>query len=125
MAPEVGLESTILQLTVHGVKAGAPIFSAASRGAHRRIRSPCGAQLDQILHQAGSARAVGKPARFDISYLLNGLMDRYLYSRGYLDTALPFDELCQQSRINDASQAAGNSPDFSNLIHASSPSRFQ
>ncbi len=71
------------------------------------------------------ARAVGKPTRFDIRYLLNGLMDRYLYSRGYLDTSLPFDELRRQSRINDAAQAAGNSPDFSKLIRASLPSRLQ
>jgi len=71
------------------------------------------------------ARAVGKPTRFDIRYLLNGLMDRYLYSRGYLDTNLPFDELRQRSLINNAAQAAGNSPDFSQLIRANLPSRHQ
>jgi Domain of unknown function (DUF4105) len=71
------------------------------------------------------ARAVGKPVRFDIRYLLNGLMDRYLYSRGYLDTSLPFDELRRLSRINDAAQAAGDSPDFSKLIRAPLPARFQ
>jgi hypothetical protein len=71
------------------------------------------------------ARAVGKPTRFDIRYLLNGLMDRYLYSRGYLDTNLPFDELRQRSLINSAAQAAGDSPDFSQLIRANLPSRHQ
>jgi Domain of unknown function (DUF4105) len=71
------------------------------------------------------ARAVGKPTRFDIRHLLNGLMDRYLYSRGYLDTNLPFDELRRRSLINAAAQAAGNSPDFSQLIRANLPSRHQ
>jgi hypothetical protein len=71
------------------------------------------------------ARAVGKPTRFDIRYLLNGLMDRYLYSRGYLDTDLPFDELRRRSLINSAAQAAGNSPDFSQLIRANLPARHQ
>jgi Domain of unknown function (DUF4105) len=71
------------------------------------------------------ARAVGKPTRFDIRYLLNGLMDRYLYNRGYLDTDLPFDELRRRSLINVEAQAAGSSPDFSKLIRANLPSRHQ
>ena len=67
------------------------------------------------------ARAVGKPNRLDIRYLLNGFSDRYLYSNGFMDTTLPFRELRQRSLINDAAQAAGDSPDFSQLIRASLP----
>jgi hypothetical protein len=68
------------------------------------------------------ARAAGKPGRFDIRYLLNGFIDRYLYSIGAVDTTLPFEELRRRSRINDAAQAAGNAPDFSQRIRASAPS---
>ena len=67
------------------------------------------------------ARAVGKPHRWDIRYLINGFSDRYLYSNGFLDTTLPFNELRRRSRINDAAQAAGDSPEFSQLIRASLP----
>jgi hypothetical protein len=67
------------------------------------------------------ARAVGKTHRLDIRYLLNGFSDRYLYSNGFLDTTLPFNELRRRSRINDAAQAAGDSPEFSQRIRASLP----
>ncbi|WP_221761712.1 DUF4105 domain-containing protein [Edaphobacter aggregans] len=71
------------------------------------------------------ARLVGKPNRLDIRYLLNGWSDRYLYDHGFLDTTLPFNELRRRSRINDAALAAGDSPDFSQLIRASLPPRQQ
>jgi hypothetical protein len=67
------------------------------------------------------ARLVGKPNRLDIRYLLNGFSDRYLYDHGFLNTTLPFNELRRRSRINDAAQAAGDSPDFSERIRASLP----
>ena len=67
------------------------------------------------------ANAVGKPTGFDIRYILNGLVDRYLYCKGFLDTTLPFEQLRPQSRINDAAQAAGDSPDFSQQIRAGLP----
>jgi hypothetical protein len=60
--------------------------------------------------------------KFD-SYLLNGFIDSYLYSIGAVDTTLPFAELRLRSRINDATQAANNAPDFSQRIRASVPSR--
>jgi hypothetical protein len=67
------------------------------------------------------ARAVGKPTRFDFRYILNGLVDRYLYCKGFFDTMLPFRELRRRSRINDAAQAADDSPDFSQRIRSSLP----
>jgi len=68
------------------------------------------------------ARAAGKAGRFDARYLLNGLVDRYLYSIGAVDTTLPFEELRRRSRINDAAEAADSAPDFSQRIRASVPS---
>jgi hypothetical protein len=67
------------------------------------------------------ARMVGKVSRFDFRYILNGFVDSYLYSLGLLDTDLPFRELRLRSKINDAAQAAGNSPDFSERIRAAVP----
>ena len=67
------------------------------------------------------ARKAGKAARFDLRYLLNGFVDRYLYSIGSVDTTLPFAELRRRSRINAAAQAADNAPDFSERIRESLP----
>jgi hypothetical protein len=67
------------------------------------------------------ANAVGRQGGFDFRHLLNGLVDRYLYANGYLDTSLPFAELRRRSRINDAAQAADNAADFSERIRASLP----
>ncbi|HEX3473014.1 MAG TPA: DUF4105 domain-containing protein [Silvibacterium sp.] len=67
------------------------------------------------------ARAVGKPGGFDIRFVLNGWVDRWLYSLGLLDTSMPFRELRERSLINAAAQAAGDSPDFSERIRAGLP----
>jgi hypothetical protein len=67
------------------------------------------------------ANAAGRIGRFDIRHLLNGLIDSYLYSAGFLDTTLPLDELRRRSRINDAAQAADGTPDFSRAIRESLP----
>ena len=67
------------------------------------------------------ANAAGRGGRFDFRHLLNGLIDAYLYSAGWLDTTLPFDELRRRSRINDAAQAAGDAPDFSERIRVGLP----
>jgi hypothetical protein len=45
---------------------------------------------------------------FDIRYLLNGLIDRYLYEVGVGDTTLPFEELRRRSRINEAAWSTEN-----------------
>jgi hypothetical protein len=69
-----------------------------------------------------SANAAGRDGRFDIRYLFNGLVDRYLYEVGAVDTSLPFEELRRRSRINEAARSAENAPDFSQRIRASLPS---
>ena len=69
------------------------------------------------------ARSTGKISGFDIRHFLNGLIDSYLYSIGALDTTLPFRELRRRSLINDAAQAAGDAPDFSERIRAAVPPR--
>jgi hypothetical protein len=67
------------------------------------------------------ANAAGRVGRFDIRHLLNGLVDSYLYHSGRVDTTLPLAELRQRSLINAAAQAAGGSPDFSQLIRRPRP----
>jgi hypothetical protein len=67
------------------------------------------------------ANAVGRAGGFEIRHLLNGLIDRYLYAGGWLDTTLPFEELRRRSQINDAARGAENAPDFSDRIRASLP----
>jgi hypothetical protein len=67
------------------------------------------------------ARIVGKPARFDIRFLLNGYSDRALHRAGFLSPTPPFDELRQRSHINAAAQAAGDAPDFSQRIREGLP----
>lgn len=69
------------------------------------------------------ARAAGKVGGFDVRHFLNGFIDSYLYSRGIVDTTLPFRELRRQSRINDAALAADDAPDFSQRIRAAVPPR--
>jgi hypothetical protein len=69
-----------------------------------------------------ASRAAGaERARFDYRYLLNGLIDRYVYGVGVVDTSLEFEELRSRSHINDAARAAGDAEDFSARIRASLP----
>jgi hypothetical protein len=68
------------------------------------------------------ARAAGgSHGRFDHRHLFNGLIDRYVYGAGVVDTSLPFAELRRRSQINDAARAAGDAADFSQRIRASLP----
>ena len=67
------------------------------------------------------ANAAGRIGRLDLRHILNGLIDRYLYDTGRIDTTLPFAELRQRSHINDAARAAGDAPDFSDRIRAGLP----
>jgi hypothetical protein len=73
-----------------------------------------------IVRNARSA-AGAERARFDYRYLLNGLIDRYLYGVGVVDTSLDFEELRRRSHINDAAHAAGDAEDFSARIRSSLP----
>jgi hypothetical protein len=68
------------------------------------------------------ANAAGRAGRFDIRHLFNGLIDGYLYHSGRVDPTLPFEELRRRSLINEAAEAAGDAPDFSQRIRASLPS---
>jgi hypothetical protein len=69
-----------------------------------------------------AARVSGTRIDFNMSHLLNGWSDHYLYTTGRLvDAGLPFEELRQRSRINEAAQSAGDAGDFSARIRASAP----
>lgn len=67
------------------------------------------------------ANAAGRQGRLDWRHFLNGLIDRYLYATGRIDTSLPFDELRARSHINEAARAAEGAPDFSDRIRAGLP----
>jgi hypothetical protein len=67
------------------------------------------------------ANAAGRVGRFDFRHLFNGLVDRYLYDAGLVDTTLPFEELRQRSRINDAARDDERAPDFPDRIRALLP----
>jgi len=70
------------------------------------------------------ARAAGAwQSRFDHRFLFNGLIDRYMYGAGVVDTNLPFEELRRRSHITEVARAAGNGDDFSAKIRASLPAR--
>jgi hypothetical protein len=67
-------------------------------------------------------RAAGvEGGRFDHRHLLNGLIDRYVYGVGAVDTSLPFEELRSRSHINGAAHGIGDAEDFSDRIRASLP----
>ena len=55
---------------------------------------------------------------FSWKMLLRGYVPEYLYESGSLATRLPFDQLQQQAHINPVTQAADQSPDFSQRIRA-------
>jgi hypothetical protein len=65
------------------------------------------------------ARVAGQKNRFDIRYLVNGLIDRYIYGAHLVDTSIPFEELRERCRITDAARAADKAPDFSKRIRGS------
>jgi len=67
------------------------------------------------------ANFAGRTGGFNIRHLLNGLIDRYLFATGAIDTDLPFDEMRRRSHINEAVKAADGAPDFSERIRAGLP----
>jgi hypothetical protein len=63
-----------------------------------------------------------KRAPWDWRLLVNGYADEMLYERGVFATGgLPFAELKQRARINDAAQAADAAADFSQRIRVGRP----
>jgi len=68
------------------------------------------------------SRRAGVPhARFELKHLLNGLIDRYLFGLGILDTSMEFDELRRISNITELARAIGDTVDFSALIRERLP----
>jgi hypothetical protein len=67
------------------------------------------------------ANAAGRSRGFHYGHLLNGLVDRYLYSAGIMTSDLPFDELRRRSWIHETAAAAEHEPDFSARIRAGLP----
>ena len=58
---------------------------------------------------------------FDWRLLINGFGDQMLYEHHALAGDLPFAELKARSLIDERARAAGDAPDFSNLIRAGLP----
>ena len=67
----------------------------------------------------------GKAPPWNWRILLNGKGDELLYERGVIDRSLPFVALKEQSLINKRAKAAGNSPDFSQLIRVGLPNAMR
>jgi hypothetical protein len=63
--------------------------------------------------------APGNPWSWKI--LVNGYIDELGYSRGTIDTSLPFAELREKSNITEAAKAADRDPDFSKRIRRGLP----
>jgi hypothetical protein len=57
-------------------------------------------------------RSASLRSPWDWRMLVNGYMDEMLYEHGALAGDLPFPELKQKARINDAARAANDAPDF-------------
>ncbi len=69
-----------------------------------------------------AARGTRILPRWDWRQMLNGKADEMLYENGDLATdGLSFKELKERAHINPAARAAGDSPDFSQLVRAGRP----
>ena len=68
---------------------------------------------------------VAAPRPWDWRILANGYIDRMLYERGTINTALPFAELKQASNVVARAKAADQDPDFSARIREGLPPRPQ
>jgi hypothetical protein len=64
-----------------------------------------------------NANAAGHKTAFDGRFILNGLVDRYLYEVGLVDTSLPFEDLRVGSRITERARLAGKT-NFSREIRS-------
>jgi hypothetical protein len=67
------------------------------------------------------ANVAGRTGGLDIRHILNGLIDRYFYNTGLVNTSLGFDELRRRSNITETSRNAGNGDDFPQKIRANLP----
>jgi hypothetical protein len=66
------------------------------------------------------ARSLTPVARFDPRFYLNGLIDRFLYAAGAVDTSVPFPELHARANITETARAAGEPADFYRRIRSAS-----
>ena len=81
---------------------------------YNAVTRNCTTTLDRQI-----AADVSNPQPWNYQLLLNGTLDALLYQRNRLVSGgLPFPELKEREHINAAAQAAGNSPDYSELIRA-------
>jgi len=79
---------------------------------YNAVTRNCTTTLDRQM-----AADVSNPQPWNYQLLLNGTLDALLYQRNRLVTGgLPFPELKEREHINAAARAAGNSPDYSELI---------
>ncbi len=67
------------------------------------------------------ANVAGRIGTLDIRHVLNGLIDRYFYNTGLVNTRLGFDELRRRSNITQISRGAGNGDDYWQRIRANLP----
>jgi len=67
------------------------------------------------------AKHVAANNPFDWRIIVNGYIDELGYERGSIDTSLPFEELRRISDITQRAQAAGDDPDFSEMIRVGLP----
>jgi hypothetical protein len=67
------------------------------------------------------ARAVRPDLPWSWELLVNGFSDRYAYEHGLLASDLPFQDLREKSRINEAARAAGRAGDFSARVRNGLP----
>lgn len=58
---------------------------------------------------------------WDVRKLLNGTADRMLWERGAFAGGLPFEELKEKARVNDAARGHDRDPDFSGWLRAGRP----
>ena len=66
-------------------------------------------------------RAAGWTSGFDLRHYLNGWVDRYLYGRGLLGTALPFRDLRARARVQEHLQPGEDAAEFSRRIRRPPP----
>ncbi len=67
------------------------------------------------------ANKAGREGRFHIGHLLNGWIDRYLYSVGAVNNSIPFEELRRRSNITEISRQAENTPEYYQKIRSELP----
>ena len=66
-------------------------------------------------------RVAGDSMPFDWRFIVNGYLPDYAYSRDALDTRMPLSELKALAHIDKRAVAAGDFPNFSQLIRVGEP----